>query len=153
MPQLDLIAHSKVLGYEINVVTQGPLDNPVITLSSSPVLPNDDLLLLLLTGQPPKEDVAGGTMSRATTNVMVYLGRNFLTKWLEDESGASDESILDRFELDYGRGITKSGEQTVEATFRLSELGTGKRRIYYLSGEKDKYDAYNYGMKVVFRFE
>ena len=152
-PQLDLLAQSKVLGYDINVVTRGPLDDPVITLSSSPSLPNDDLLLLLLTGQPPKQDLAGDTKISAATNVMVYLGRDFLGKWLEDESGVSDESIFDRFELDYGRGATKSGDQTAEGTFRLSELKTGKRKIYYLSAEKDKYDAYNYGLKLVFRFD
>jgi translocation and assembly module TamB len=152
-PQLDLLAHSKVLDYDINVVTRGPLDDPVISLSSSPALPNDDLLLLLLTGQPPKQDLAGGARSRGTTNVMVYLGRDFLSKWLEDESATSDESIFDRFELNYGRGVTKSGEQTVEGTFQLSELKTGKRKVYYLSAEKDKYDAYNYGLKLVFRFE
>ncbi|KPJ99067.1 MAG: hypothetical protein AMJ60_06210 [Desulfobacterales bacterium SG8_35] len=152
-PQFDLLAQSKILGYDINVVISGTIDDPVITLSSSPSLPNDELLLLLLTGQPPKEDAAGGAKGRGTTNVMVYLGRDFLNKWLEDESGASDESILDRFELDYGRNITKSGEQTVEATFRLSEYTAGTGKIYYLSGEKDKYDAYNYGFRLVFRFE
>jgi len=154
-PQLDLVATSKVLGYDINVVIQGPLDEPVYTLSSSPALPNDDLLLLLLTGQPPKEETVTtqGTLGRGATNVMVYLGRDFLTKWLEDESGTSDESILDRFELDYGRAVTKSGEQTVESTFRLSEQQAGKKRVYYLSGEKDSYDAYNYGLRVVFHFE
>ena len=140
-------------GYDINVVTTGPIDDPVITLSSSPALPNDDLLLLLLTGQPPRQEVTSGTQDRSATNVMVYLGRNFLSKWLEDESGTNDETILERFELDYGRGITKSGEQTVEGTFRLSDQTIGKRRVYYLSGEKDKYDAYNYGLKLVFRFE
>lgn len=153
-PQLDLLATSKVLGYDINVVTLGPLDDPVITLSSSPSLPNDDLLLLLLTGQPPKEESVTSTgLGRGATNVMVYLGRDFLNKWLEDESGTSDETILDRFELDYGRGVTKSGEQTIESTFRLSEQTTEKKRVYYLSGEKDRYDAYNYGFKMVFRFE
>jgi translocation and assembly module TamB len=151
-PQLDLLAHSKVLGYDINVISRGPLDDPGISLSSSPALPNDELLLLLLTGQPPK-DIAGSTKSIGTTNVMIYLGRDFLDKWLEDESGASDASILERFELDYGRGVTKSGDQTAEGTFRLSELKTGKRRIYYLSAEKDKYDAYNYGLKLVFHFD
>ena len=152
-PQLDLLAQSKVLGYDINVVTRGPIDDPVITLSSSPSLPNDELLLLLLTGQPPKDDTAGGVKSKGSTNVMVYLGRDFLNKWLEDESGASDEGILDRFELDFGRNTTKSGEQTVESTFRLSQYTTGTGKMYYLTAEKDKYDAYNYGMRLVFRFE
>jgi hypothetical protein len=154
-PQLDLLANSKVQGYDINVVIQGPLDDPVITLSSSPALPNDDLLLLLLTGQLPQGEAVSGTsgLGKGATNVIVYLGRDFLNKWLEDESTASDETILDRFELDYGRAVTKSGEQTIESTFRLSEKATREKRVYYLSGEKDKYDAYNYGLKVVFRFE
>jgi len=152
-PQLDILARSKILGYDINVVARGTVADPVITLSSSPALPNDDLLLLLLTGQPPKQDVAGGTKGSGTRNVMVYLGRDFLTRWLEDESEASDETILDRFELDFGRSVTKSGDQTVESTFRLSKETTRTGKIYYLSGEKDKYDAYNYGLKLVFRLE
>ena len=84
---------------------------------------------------------------------MVYLGRDFLAKWLEDESGDSIEDILDRFELNYGRAVTKSGEQTIESTFRLSSESPEKKRVYYLSGEKDRYDAYNYGLRMVFRFE
>ena len=47
-PQLDLLANSKILDYDINVLSQGPIDDPVITMSSSPPLPNEDLLLLLL---------------------------------------------------------------------------------------------------------
>jgi translocation and assembly module TamB len=152
-PELDLIAQSKLLGYDINVVTRGPLDDLVITLSSSPALPNEDLMLLLLTGQPPKDDIAAGAQSKAPTNVMVYLGRDFLSKWLEDETGTGDETILDRFELDFGRDVTKSGDQTVDSSFRLSRQTTGKVRMYYLTGEKDKYDAYNYGLKLVFHFE
>jgi translocation and assembly module TamB len=134
---------------------QGPLDEPVYTLSSSPALANDDLLLLLLTGQPPKEEsvTTQGSLGRGATNVMVYLGRDFLTKWLGDESWSSEESILDRFELDYGRAVTKSGDQTIESTFRLSQHEVGRKMVYYLSGEKDRYDAYNIGFKVNFHFE
>ena len=152
-PELDLVARSQLLGYDINLITRGPLDDLVITLSSSPPLSNEDLMLLLLTGQPPREDMAAGTQGTASTNVMIYLGRDFLNRWLDDESGASDETIFDRFDLDFGRDVTKSGDQTVESSFRLSEEITGKGRIYYLTGEKDRYDAYNYGVRLVFRFE
>jgi hypothetical protein len=41
----------------------------------------------------------------------------------------------------------------VETSFRLSEEITGQGRMYYLTGEKDRYDAYNYGLRLVFRFE
>jgi hypothetical protein len=152
-PRLDILAQSKVMGYDINVVTRGPINDPVITLSSSPSLPNDDLLLLLLTGQPPAESGAEGTSGSGTRNVMIYLGRDFLNKWLEDESAVDDETLLDRFELDMGRNVTRSGDQTLESTFRLTEQPAGTGIAYYLSAEKDKYDAYNYGLKVVFRFE
>jgi len=152
-PQLNLLASSKVLDYDINVLTQGPIDEPVITLSSSPPLPNEDLLLLLLTGQPPQRGTAVGAKSSGTRNVLVYISRDFLNKWLEEDIGSSDETILDRFELDYGRGITRSGEQTFESTFRLTDRSGGTGRVYYLTGEKDRYDAYNYGLKMVFRFE
>lgn len=152
-PQIDILAQSKIMGYDINVVTRGPLADPVITLSSSPALPNDDLLLLLLTGQIPKQDATQGTTATGTRNVMVYLGRDFLNKWLEDETSVSDETILDRLELDMGRGVTRSGDQTVESTFRLSKENGRTGKVYYLSSEKDKYDAYNYGLKVVFTLE
>ncbi|MFN2368019.1 MAG: translocation/assembly module TamB domain-containing protein, partial [Desulfurivibrionaceae bacterium] len=151
-PRLDIIGRSQVMGYDINVVTSGPVTDPVITISSSPALPNDDLLLLLLTGKPPPEDAAGNEIS-GTRNVMIYLGRDFLGKWLEDDSTTGDESILDRFELDLGRNVTRSGEQTIEATFRLSKELEEDEVVYYLAAEKDKYDAYNYGLRVVFRFE
>ena len=151
--QLDLQADSKVLGYDINVGIQGPLDEPVITLNSSPPLPNDELMLLLLTGQPPQKDIAGGAKGSGTTRVMVYLGRDFLNKWFEAESAVSEETLLDRFELDYGRDVTRTGEQTIETSFRLSEQTFETGRVFYLTGEKDRYDAYNYGLKLVFRFE
>ena len=64
-----------------------------------------------------------------------------------------DRRFFDRFDLDFGRDVTKSGDQTVETSFRLSEEITGQGRMYYLTGEKDRYDAYNYGLRLVFRFE
>ena len=91
--------------------------------------------------------------SRGATKHHSTVENDFLNKWLEDESASNNETIFDRFELNYGRGVTKSGEQTVEGTFQLSEMKTGGRKVYYLSAEKDKYDAYNYGLRLVFRFE
>lgn len=152
-PELNIVAQSRLLGYDINLITSGPLNNLAITLSSSPPLPNEDLMLLLLTGQPPRNDAAAGTQGTASANAMLYLGSDFLNRWLDDESGSSVETIYDRFDLDFGRDVTKSGDQTVESSFRISEEITGNGRAYYLTGEKDRYDAYNYGLRVVFRFE
>ncbi len=151
-PELNIVAQSQLLGHDINLNTNGPLDDLAITLSSSPPLPNEDIMLLLLTGQPPR-NAGAGSQGTASTNVMLYLGRDFLNRWLEDDSGASDETILDRFELDFGSNVTRSGDQTVESSFRLSKEITGTGRKYYLTGERDRYDQYNGGLRLVFRFE
>jgi hypothetical protein len=152
-PQLNILGQSKVMEYDINVIAKGALADPVITLSSSPALPGDDLLLLLLTGQPPRHDGAGGAKGSGARNVMVYLGRDFLNKWLVNGGNVNDETIFDRLELDFGRGVTRGGELMMESTFRLSKQVDRRGKSYYLVGEKDKYDAYNYGLKLVFNLE
>ena len=61
--------------------------------------------------------------------------------------------MLERFDLDIGRQITSRGEDTVEAQFRIVEglLLSGDR--LYITSERDVYDNYNMGGKIVFRFK
>jgi translocation and assembly module TamB len=148
-PRLDLLAKTKMMDYEVTVLVEGPYDEPVVTLSSTPPLPDDELLLMVLTGQPPKSVGRGG----ASMNVAVYLGRGLLARWFSDESTESDESMLDRFDVQIGRGVTRTGDETIEAQFRLAEGLIQKRDTLYLTGEKDVFDAYNAGVKIVFRFK
>lgn len=82
-----------------------------------------------------------------------YLGRTMLGRVLGEESTESGESILDRFDLVLGQAVTRKGEETIEASFRLRDNLLGERDTLYLRGEKDIYDAYNLGVRIVFRFE
>ncbi|GAB4264553.1 MAG: hypothetical protein Kow0092_16310 [Deferrisomatales bacterium] len=150
-PRLDLTAGSRLLGYEIQVGVEGPVDEPVITLSSTPPLPHDELLLLLLTGQPPRS-ASGGAAQSQGMNVAVYLGRDLLNRWVGSDSLESDESLMDRFDIQIGREVTQSGDQTVDARFRLTEGALGRNDTWYLVGEKDVYDDLNAGLRLVFRF-
>jgi translocation and assembly module TamB len=152
-PQLDLVAGAQMMGYDITILVEGPYDEPVVTLSSVPPLPDEDLVLLVLTGQPPKSPADRTTGAAQSMNVAVYLGKGLLARWFGDESVESDESVLDRFDLEVGRGVTRTGEETLDAQFRLGRGVIRHGDTIYLTGEKDIYDDFNAGLKIVFRFK
>ena len=53
-PKLDLLGTATMQSFDITAVIEGPYDEPVVTLSSVPPLPDDELLMLLLAGKPPR---------------------------------------------------------------------------------------------------
>jgi autotransporter translocation and assembly factor TamB len=151
-PRLDLIGSSTMLGYDITAVIDGPYDEPVITLSSIPPLPGDELLLLLLTGQPPKNSAAQSNSNRQGLNIAVFLGKDLISRWSGDDSNEAIESILDRFDVDVGRAITQQGEDTIHSQFRVADGILTPGDSLYITGERDVFDYYNGGIKFVFRF-
>ena len=152
-PTLDLVGTSKMLGYEITALVEGPYDEPVVTLSSVPPLSDNELLLLLIAGQQPNTaDDTGGSQGPGM-NVAVFLGQDFLSRWLGSDSVEAGESIMDRFEVGIGRAVTRSGEDTIEAQFRIADGVLRDGDKLYITGEKDIFDFYNAGLKIVFRFK
>jgi autotransporter translocation and assembly factor TamB len=151
-PKLDLAGTATMLGYDIRAVIDGPYNEPVVTLSSVPPLPDEDVLLLLLAGRPPKQAGLRESGKARHMNVALYLGRDLIA-WLSGvESAESNESLLDRFDVEFGRRVTRKGEETIDAQFRLADKLMGERDTLYLTGERDDYDYYNLGVKIVFRF-
>lgn len=148
-PVIALNGNAKMMGYDITVQAEGPYDDPVITLSSIPPLANEDLLLLILAGKRPPSLSTGETYNEST--VAVYLGRGLLTKLFGSES-TDDESLLDRLELDVGRNITQQGDLTIEAKYLLSDKFPSNNASLFLTGEKDVWDDYNGGLRLVFKF-
>ena len=151
-PRLDLVGTSTMLGYDITAVIDGPYDEPVITLSSVPPLPDEELLMLLLTGQPPKSSGARSSEAKQGLNVAVFLGRDVLSRWFGGDEDDATGDILDRFDIEVGRGITQKGEETIHSQFRLTDDVLFDGDSLYLTGERDYFDYYNGGIKLVFRF-
>jgi translocation and assembly module TamB len=85
--------------------------------------------------------------------VAVYVGRDFITHWLESALPESEESVLDRLDVEVGRSVSRTGQQTIEARFRLAKGFIRRGEALYLVGEKDIYDTYNMGVRLVFRFQ
>ena len=153
-PQLNLSGNSRMMGYDIKVHVSGTSDEPVVSLSSSPILANEELLLLLLTGRKPtKESMNDQRGKNEMTNVAVYIGRGILEKWFADGDGDEDKAVLDRLQLDIGRSVTQTGEDTLEAQFLLKEKMFTENDELYLTGERDVWDDYNSGLRFIFRFD
>jgi translocation and assembly module TamB len=150
-PVMDLHGEGKVFDYDITALIEGPFDEPQVTLSSSPPLPGDELMLMLLTGQPPADKNRTGTRG-VPMNLAVYVGQDLLSQWFGGESTESWTSVLDRFDVTIGRRVTRAGEETLEAQFRLGEDVFRDGDNVYITGEKDVFDFYNAGVKFVFRF-
>jgi translocation and assembly module TamB len=150
-PKLDLLGMATMRSFDITAVIEGPYDEPVITLSSVPPLPDDELLMLLLAGKSPTSSGSRSSGMNQGLNVATFVGRDLISRLF----GASDEtieSIIDRFEVEVGRSITQRGEETIHSQFRLSEDILVDGDSLYLTGERDYFDYYNGGIKFVFRF-
>jgi translocation and assembly module TamB len=151
-PRLDLIGTSTMLGYDITAVIDGPYDEPVITLSSVPPLPDEELLMLLLTGKPPKNSGSRASGMKQGLNVAVFLGRDLISRLFGGDADEATDSMLDRFDIEVGRAITQRGEDTIHSQFRLADDVLVEGDGLYLTGERDYFDYYNGGIKLVFRF-
>jgi hypothetical protein len=107
---------------------------------------------LLLSGRVPASG-QGTEASRQTMQTLAtFFGRDYLTRYLDEEFGSAGTSFLSRTEFQQGRDVTRSGGQTAEVSVRLSPGEEGERRSIYLRGENDVYDRTNFGLRIVFRF-
>ena len=151
-PMLDMIGRTRMLGYDITMLIEGPYDEPAITLSSVPPLANEELLMLVLTGRPPSVDGQAVAQDNTQYNVAVFVGRDLIDRWFQGSDGGSMDGILDRFESEIGRDVSQGGEETLEAQFRMADGVLHSSDSLYLTGERDVFDFYNVGLKIVFRF-
>jgi len=149
-PDVALRAEMRVQGHDVRATATGPLDGPPeVELSSSPPLAQDDLWLLVLTGQLPTTN-KGDRSAQAMEALAVFLARDSLLRWFS--SGPIDaEGLLERFEIDVGAETSVSGKLTGRVLFYLKPKDVRSGRATYLSGELDEYDRVNYALGIVFR--
>ena len=115
------------------------------------VLAREDLLLLVLTGRAPGTE--GGSIADldAAGDVVVYLAGDAVGAIFGGNT-VDDESMADRFELESGQDVTQKGAATMRASLLVRRGVTRENDELHLVGERDVYDRYNYGLRLVFRF-
>jgi hypothetical protein len=159
-PQLTVNGQTDLQGYQITLAVAGALSNPTITVTSNPPLPEEDAILLVLTGTPPKSQTGTSVQTGTAVNVALFLGRGYLTKLFGSSSAEAGETVLDRFQLDIGQNYSQipvdpanNNTQTFLASYLLAHNLLLKKDDFYLTSEKDIYGDYNLGVKEVLRFK
>ncbi len=146
---INLNASGQVRGYQIGAQVQGPLLDPSVFLSSVPPLPKDALLVLVLTGSLPKDLAQGEKRFQAQLNLAIFLGQDLIDRLTARTTGGVAD-VVDRFQVDVGRDLTQSGQETISAQFQMSEGWPTRGDILYLTSERDMYGDYNAGIKLAF---
>lgn len=151
VPVIEIVADARLRGYDVSIVVSGAYDQPVVSLASAPPLAREDLLLLVLTGRAPGAKAASLADIDAARDVVVFLASDTMGSIFGGDDFDA-ESFADRFEIYTGQDVTQKGAPTMRASVLLRREVMRKNDALYLTGERDLYDRYNYGVRLVFRF-
>lgn len=148
-PQINAVATAQVRRWRLTLKVDGPLADPQVHASGDG-LDERDALMLLTTGSTSNELTGEEGQRAAMGRLGSWLG---LTAW-DYIDGESDPdaapSILSRLTMDFGRQVSANGKDTVEAQVELTEPELVPGVLIY--GERDRWDDYNAGLILRFRW-
>jgi translocation and assembly module TamB len=131
---VNLTANSQRRDYQLRLEATGELPTPNILLSSTPSLEAGEVLLMVMTGQPPTG--GSGIGGASGTQRLAVLGA-YLSRGLFQDLGFGGE---ERLEVSAGEQVSLEGRDTYEFEYKLGERWSAL-------GEYDRFDAYNAGLK------
>lgn len=131
--RLAVTGTSRRYGYDLRMEVTGTAEAPVVIFSSSPALDAKQVLLMVMAGELPNDEISYGNAQRAA-RLGTYLGQSLISSFGGDPTDASRLTIMT------GERVSSLGRETYEAEYRLTDRFT-------LVGEYDEYDAYNTGVK------
>jgi translocation and assembly module TamB len=129
-PILSIYATAKRMNYDLRLEVAGTVASPTLTFSSNPPLESADILLLVTTGQPPRDETIGSSGQQRLARLGTFLGRGLF----QNLGGAED-----RLEITSGEQVSEAGRETYRIEYKL-------RDRLSLTGEYDQYDEYNAGL-------
>lgn len=145
MPRIELSAQGRRQSYDISFTAWGPLNDPEMTFSTIPPLPEEDVLVLVTTGMLPDSLRDKGVENEALKQVGAYLGMELFQKYFGSETVESGESIMDRIELSIGTEVGSDGTDNVLVEYRI-------QGPWSLQVERDIYADMNLGLVYRIRF-
>jgi translocation and assembly module TamB len=132
-PQLFIVASGQAFGYDITMEITGTAETPAIEFISNPPLSSEQTLLMVTTGELPREEIRFTTQQRAS-RFAIYFGRNLLYELTGDDAAG------DRLTIRSGEQVSEGGRETMAIEFRLTDR-------WSVTGEYDRFDEYNAGLK------
>jgi translocation and assembly module TamB len=140
-PAIYLRATGRRWGYDLTMEIEGSASQPNVVFTSSPPLDSEQVLLMVMTGAAPSNEVTKSATQRVAS-IGYFLGKSLLG------SLGSDADEPDRWTLSTGEKLSREGKkETYDIEYRLSDRWT-------LTGERNEFDEYNAGVRWrVFRGE
>lgn len=132
-PQLFVTATARRFGYDLRMEVTGQAAAPVLAFSSSPPLEHGQILLMVMAGESPKQEVTFTDQQRAR-KLGTFLGQSLLASF-----GGESENA-DRLSISSGEKVSRQGRETYDLEYRLNER-------WSVIGEYDEFDEYNAGIK------
>lgn len=131
-PQLWLAATSRRFNYDVRLEVSGAASAPVLSLSSSPPLDHGQILLMVMAGQTPKNEVAFTDQQRAA-RLGTFLGQSLL-------ASLGDSENSDRLAISTGEKVSRQGRETYDVEYRVNDR-------WSVTGDYDEFDNFNAGVK------
>ena len=146
-PRVELEAESKIRQYTIIIRVDGPAGKPRLDLESEPPLPQQEILSLLSTGSLSGEIGANNTALATRAAVLVVKGwyKKIFKKDFPLGGDDGGDSLMDRFEVDFGAVDPKTGRNETTAQLRVTE------RLYFI-GDLELGGGFSGRVKYLFRF-
>jgi translocation and assembly module TamB len=133
VPEVYLRGTGRRYGYDLTLAVEGRASQPNVVFSSSPALESEQVLLMVMTGTAPGNEIARTATQRAA-NLGLFVGQSLLS------SLGADATEADRLTLMSGEKVSRQGRETYEFEYQLSDRWT-------LTGEYNEFDEYNAGVK------
>lgn len=139
-PRLDAAARASLQGYDLLLNATGTLPDADVHVSSFPPLTSDEALVLLTTGNTPRQIDRAGMTRTALLRAGSLAGQELFANAPGEEG-----DLFDRLTVEIGRESTRAGQESIEAELKLTEK-------LHLRAERDKWQDYNLGVLWRIRF-
>src|SRR5690625_2674272 len=133
LPQLFIIGSGMAFGYDLTMEISGTAEEPTIEFSANPPLTSEQVLLMISTGDLPRDEIQFTTQQRAS-KFAIYFGQNLLYEITGDDR--SEERRVGK----EGSEVSEQGRETMVIEYRLT-------KSWSAVGEYDRFDEYNAGVK------
>lgn len=133
-PQLWVAGTARRYGYDLHLEVTGPVSAPNMAFTSSPPLDAEQVVLMVMAGQAPHNEIATTDRQRAT-RFGAYFGKSLL-----GSLGGDVSSGADRLTISSGEDISVQGHETYQIEYKLNDR-------WSLTGEYDEFDEYYGGVK------
>jgi len=129
-PQLNVTAIARRYSYDLRMEATGPAEAPLLKFTANPALISEQVLLMVMAGQAPTEDLTSSNGSQRLTRLGTYFGQSLI----QGLGGG------DRLEITAGERVSDKGHETYQLEYKLNERWSAV-------SEYDEYDQFNAGLK------